>query len=96
MLLGKLRTCGVVGDDLSSVFREHIAAQYSLQLVLYTFDRSLHCIVKSHILHDVEVTWVPARMVSWENVIIFLLLFIITRLDDETGIYHGFHNKEKS
>ena len=82
----------MVGDDLSSVFREHIAAQYSLQLVLYTFDCSLHRILKSHILHYVEVTWVPAHMVSWENVII-LLLFIIVRLDDETGIYHGFHNK---
>ena len=35
--------------------------------------------MKSHILHDMEVTWVPARMVSWENVII-LLLFIIIRL----------------
>ena len=95
MLLGKLRTCGVVGDDLSSVFREHIAAQYSLQLVLYTFDCSLHSIVKSHILHYLEVTWVPACMVYWENVII-LLLFIIIILYYETRIYHGFHNKEKS
>jgi len=95
LLLGKLRACGVVGDDLSSIFREHIAAQYSLQLVLHTFDCSLHCIVKSHILHYVEVTWVPALMVFWEKVII-LLLFIIIRLDDETGIYHAFHNKEKS
>ena len=90
-----MRTCDVVGDDLSSVFQEHRAAQYSLQLVLYTFDCSWHCILKSHILHDVEVLWVPARMVSWENVII-LLLFIIVRLYYETGIYHGFHNKEKS
>ena len=51
----------------------------TFQMVLYTFDCS---IVESHILHYVEVPWVPARMVYWENVLI-LKLPIIRRLKIE-------------